>query len=156
MDKESAIDAVRDYLDGEGFRYEYVAEKQYIKLGFNIKSKLKSARVFWEFRKFGYVVYTVAPVCGDKDNLGELLKYVAMANFGLMNGNFEVDCSDGEIRYKSYVEFDNLGSLPKEIIDSSLDVGLAMMGRYGDGLAALAMGFSDAETEIKKAEPDNG
>ena len=25
---------------------------------------------------------------------------------------------------------------------------------YGDGIAALAMGFSDAETEIKKAESD--
>ena len=27
-----------------------------------------------------------------------------------------------------------------------------MMDRYGDGIAALALGFSDAETEIKKAE----
>jgi hypothetical protein len=27
-----------------------------------------------------------------------------------------------------------------------------MMDRYGDGIAALAFGFSDAETEIKKAE----
>lgn len=28
------------------------------------------------------------------------------------------------------------------------------MERYGNGIAAIAMGFSDAETEIKKAEGD--
>ena len=27
-----------------------------------------------------------------------------------------------------------------------------MMDRYGDGIAALALGFSDADTEIRKAE----
>ena len=42
--------------------------------------------------------------------------------------------------------------LPARIIKDSIYAGWCMMDRYGNGLAALAMGFSDAETEIKKAE----
>lgn len=154
METEEMIDAVRDYLDESGYHYEYNAEDKFMKLGFNIKCRLKSVRIFWEFRKHSYVVYAIAPINADKDNLGEMLRYIAMANYGLYNGNFELDCRDGEIRYKSYVDTEGLEKLSREIIDTSLDVCLFMMRRYGDGIAALAMGFSDAETEIKKAEDD--
>jgi len=44
--------------------------------------------------------------------------------------------------------------LPKEIFLDSINVCWAMMERYGNGYAALSMGFSDADTEIKKAEGD--
>ena len=33
---------------------------------------------------------------------------------------------------------------------------LSFKDRYGNGIAALAMGFSDADTEIKKAEDRDG
>lgn len=155
MNKEQLIDAVRDYLDEEGFRYEYNAEKNFLKLGFNVKCKLKSVRVFWEFREHSYLVYSVAPINADKDNLGEIMKYLTMANFGLVAGNFELDCRDGEVRYKSFVDAEGLEKLSHEVIDRSLDVCLAMMQRYGDGIAALVMGFSDADTEIKKVEGED-
>lgn len=154
METDALIDAVRDYLDDEGYRYDYDAEDQALTLGFNVKCKLKNVRVYWEFKKHGYIVYVISPLNADKDDLGEMLRYVAMANYGLYRGNFEIDCHDGEVRYKSYVSAEGLESLSREVIDISLDVGIAMMERYGNGIAALALGFSDAETEIKKAEED--
>lgn len=48
-----------------------------------------------------------------------------------------------------------LESLPDRIIKDSILVGWYMMERYGDGIAAISMGFSDAEAEIKKAEGDS-
>ena len=81
-----------------------------------------------------------------------MVKYLTMANYGLANGNFELDVRDGEIRYKTYVNCKGLESLPGQIIKDSILVGWYMMERYGNGIAAIAMGFSDAETEIKKAE----
>lgn len=154
METEALIDAVRDYLDDEGYRYDYDAEDQSLELRFNVKCKLKSVRIYWTFKKAGYIVYAIAPITADKDDLGEMLRYVAMANWGLYRGNFEVDCRDGEVRYKCHVSAEGLESLSREVIDISLDVCISMFNRYGDGIAALAMGFSDAETEIKKAESD--
>ena len=146
------IDTVRDFLDDNGFRYEYNVENKYLQLNFGLECKLKKARVIFEFRQAGYIVYAVSPINADKDNLGEMLKYIAMANYGLANGNFEVDVRDGEVRYKSWVGTRKLDSYPADMVDESLSVPLLMMDRYGDGIAALSMGFSDADTEIAKAE----
>ena len=152
MEQEEIVDAVRDWLDGDDWHYEYNAEKHQIKMGINLKSKIKSGRIFVDIKKDCYVVYLYAPINGDKDNIGELLKYMAMANYGLLNGNFEVDPEDGEILYKTFVNCDGLKALSPEVIQDSIYMGCLMMDRYGDGIAALALGFSDAETEIKKAE----
>jgi hypothetical protein len=154
MEKEEIIDAVRDYLDADDWHYEYDAERNVIRAGVELKCKLKNARMIIRFRKTDYNVYMISPVSADAENLGEVLRFAAMANYGLASGNFEVDVEDGEIRYKSYVDCDGLEKLPKELFDDGINACWAMMDRYGNGFAALAMGFSDADTEIKKAEGD--
>ena len=152
MEREQIVDAVRDWLDNDDWRYEYIAEKQLIKMGINLNSKIKSGNIFIDFKNDCYLVYLYSPINGDKENLEELTKYLTMANYGLINGNFELDVRDGEIRYKTYVNCDGLESLSAAVIQDSICVGCVMMDRYGDGIAALALGFSDAETEINKAE----
>lgn len=152
MEMDNVIDIVRDYLDDKGYHYEYNAEHQFLQLGFGLKCKLKRAKVIVDFRSAGYLVYAISPINGDKDCMGELLKFVAMANYGLVNGNFDVDVRDGEIRYKCWASTWKLDAYPADMFDESLSVPLMMMERYGDGIAALALGFSDAETEIAKAE----
>ena len=153
MDQEQIVDVLRDWLDGDDWHYEYDAERQVLKAGITLECKLRSARIFIPIREDGsYIVNIVSPISGDPENMDELVKYVAMANYGLADGNFDVDVRDGEIRYRTYVNCKGLEKLPVEIIKDSIYVGWCMMERYGNGIAALAMGFSDAETEIKKAE----
>ena len=153
MDQEQIVDALRDWLDGDNWHYEYDAENHVIRAGVNLDCKLRNARMFIIARADGsYVVNIVSPISGDPKNIGELVKYVAMANFGLANGNFDVDVRDGELRYKIYVNCKGLEKISDQIIKDSIYVGWCMMERYGDGIAALAMGFSDAEAEIMKAE----
>lgn len=152
MNQEQIVDAVRDWLNKDDWHYEYNAEKHLFKMGINLKSKIKSGRIFVDVKKDCYLVYLYSPIDGDKENLSELTKYLTMANYGLLNGNFELDMQDGEIRYKTYVNCAGLESLSPEVIEDSIYVGCYFMDRYGDGIAALALGFSDAETEIKKAE----
>ena len=153
MDQEQIVDALRDWLDSDDWHYEYDAERHLIKAGITLDCKLRNARIFIPIRDDGtYIVNIYSPVNGDPANIDELVKYVAMANYGLANGNFDIDVSDGEVRYKIYVNCKDLEKLPAQIIKDSIYAGWCMMDRYGNGLAALAMGFSDAETEIKKAE----
>lgn len=156
MDQEQIVDAVRDWLDGDDWHYDYNAEKHMISAGIKLDCKMRSARVYIPIRDDNsYIVNIVAPIKGDPNGLDELIKYLTMANYGLANGNFELDVRDGEIRYKTYVNCRELESLPDRIIKDSILVGWYMMERYGDGIAAISMGFSDAETEIKKAEGDS-
>lgn len=156
MDQEQIVDAVRDWLDNDDWHYDYDAENHLIRTGVSLTSKLRTARVFIPIREDGsYIVNMYSPINGDPKDLGEMLKYLNMANYGLANGNFELDMRDGEIRYRTYVNCKEIESLPGQIIKDSILVGWVMMERYGNGIAAIAMGFSDAETEIKKAEGDS-
>ena len=152
MQGEQIIDAVRDWLDQDDWRYEFDAEETLIRLNVTLDSKIKKAHIVFLFKEDCYTLYATAPINGDTDDLTELNKFIAMANYGLRNGNFELDFRDGEIRYKTFVNCDGLETLPKEIIKDSLLAACFTLDRYGNGLAALAMGFSDAETEIKKVE----
>ena len=153
MDQEQIVDAVRDWLDGDDWHYDYNAEKHMISAGIKLDCKMRSARVYIPIRDDNsYIVNIVAPIKGDPNDLDELIKYLTMANYGLANGNFELDVRDGEIRYKTFVNCDGLESLSRDVIEDSVYMCCVMMDRYGDGIAALALGFSDAATEIKKAE----
>lgn len=152
MNTEEMVSVVRDWLDKDDWKYEYEHEDELIHMGINLRSKIKNAKIFIDFKEDGYLVYVVAPIKGDKDNLGELMKYVTMANYGLINGNFEVDVRDGEIRYKTFVNCDGVKELSDQVVEDSICVGCAMMDRYGNGLAALALGFSDADTEMENVE----
>ena len=152
MECEQIVDAVRDWLDGEDWHYEYDADRQVIRSGVSLSSKIKSCKILILFHDDSYTVYLCAPISGDVDDLNELNKYLARANYGLRNGNFELDWDDGEIRYKVYVNCEGLETLPEVIVQESVLCGCAMMERYGNGIAALALGFSDADTEIQKAE----
>ncbi|MBQ3288738.1 MAG: hypothetical protein IJH50_04940 [Kiritimatiellae bacterium] len=156
MDQEQIVDALRDWLDKDDWHYEYDAENHVIRAGVILDCKLRNARVFIHIREDdSYTVNIISPISGDPKNMGELVKYVAMANFGLVNGNFDVNVRTGELRYKTYVNCKDLEKLPDQIIKDSICAGWYVMEYYGDGIAALAMGFSDAEAEIKKAEgPD--
>ena len=103
MDQEQIVDALRDWLDSDDWHYEYDAERHLIKAGITLDCKLRNARIFIPIRDdCTYIVNIYSPVNGDPASLDELIKYVAMANYGLANGNFDIDVSDGEVRYKTY------------------------------------------------------
>ena len=123
-----------------------------ISCGVNIKCKLKSLRLLFIIHKNGYTSYGICHLNAGEEERNEIMKYLTMANYGLRNGNFEMDLSDGEIRYKVYTNLNGLEEVTDDILESSLVVPCLMFDRYGNGLAKLLMGFSDAETEIKEAE----
>ena len=49
-----------------------------------------------------------------------------------------MDYRDGEIRYKSFVNFKNI-DVSQEVIEESIIVGAAMIDRYGKGLLKLML-----------------
>lgn len=146
------VDQVRDYLDQNDWKYEYIADRNYIKAGVNLKCKLQTVKLLITFNEKGYTVLASATMNASEDTRASVLEYISRANFGLRNGNFEMDLRDGEVRYKTYTNCRGLDRLPNEIIEDSIIIPPMMFSRYGDGMAALMFGFSDPETEIKKAE----
>jgi len=146
------VSVMRNYLNRNDWHYEYHSDDKYISCGLNITCKLKSLRLLVDFNDYGFTNYAVCNLKADEDCRMEVLRYLTMANYGLRNGNFEMDLRDGEVRYKVYTNCDGMSSISDDVLEDCMLVPARMFDKYGNGLAAILLGFSDAETEIKKAE----
>lgn len=65
-----------------------------------------------------------------------MAEFICRANYGLKNGNFELDMRDGEIRYKSFVDCEGL-TPTTEMVRNSIHCPAAMFDRYGDGIVDI-------------------
>ena len=101
--------------------------------------------------------YTVVAICPVSPNIGDsavlsaMAEFIARANYGLKNGNFEIDFRDGEIRYKCFVDCEN--QIPSQsIIHNSIAIPAAMMKRYARGIINVLYKEMDAETAVEDCE----
>ena len=85
--------------------------------------------------------------------MAQVAEYLTRANFGLRNGNFELDYSDGEIRYKTFVDCEDL--LPSAaVLRDAVTIPVDMFDRYGNGLMSVVLGVRTPEEAIQDAEKD--
>ncbi|MCI8497047.1 MAG: YbjN domain-containing protein [Clostridiales bacterium] len=143
--------AVRDYLNSQEWNFDYKAEKNYFRMGMNLKSKLKSCEVVIRIREDSFTVYAISPISADDNTKSAVAEYITRANYGLKVGNFEMDYSDGEVRYKCHHECgDNAPA--QDVVESNVDLSFLMMQRYGDGLLAVIFGVATPEVACQQAE----
>ena len=155
-----AIACVRNVLDRKGYNYRFDADKNKFTMGFNLnRTKLKSCDIVVYVRPISgeenycraLLAYGNIAISADKSSMAQVCEYLTRANYGLTVGNFELDHRDGEIRYK--VSINVRDDLPGEdAVDDLWAIPVGMFNKYGDGLLAVNMGFSDAEDAIRMAE----
>ena len=154
-----AIAAVKDMLDKRSYKYDFHDDKNIFVVRFSLKSKLNNARIFIRVRPRGQEpslcsnisAHAYIDLKADAGCMAQICEYITRANYGLIMGNFELDHSDGEIRYKHSV--DAWESIPSDSALSDLvNIPLNMLDKYGDGLLAVSMGFLDPKSAIDKAE----
>ena len=149
---ENMIEMLKNYLDEKEWKYEYKEEEQAILTGVKLESNLQSIKFLIRFRENGFLTVAVPPLGAKEEYRPAIAEYITRANYGMTNGNFELDYNDGEIRFKIYTNYKGLDEISEDIVEDSFVIPIVMYERYGNGLAALMMGFSDPEIEIAKAE----
>ncbi len=102
------------------------------------------------------IVYTIRPDDVPESRRRELAEFLTWANYGLAIGNFELDFSDGEVRYKSSVDLDGTTLGDEElgqIVDLLLIANLNTFGAYADALEDVLTG-TDPRVAALAAESD--
>jgi len=107
------------------------------------------AEVRPEFSQF--IFYVVAPVKADPSKMQEVCEFVARANYGLRIGNLELDFDDGEIRYKSSLDFEGTGLTPG-LLKGAMYPAVQTMDDYLPGLLAVVFGGATAKAAIEAIE----
>ena len=95
--------------------------------------------------------YSVAPVNAPPEKRSAVSEYITRANYGLMIGNFELDYSDGEIRYKTSVDVEDSSYSP-ELFRNMVYANVLTMDRYIPGILAIIHGDRSAEEALTKVE----
>ncbi|MEM9454762.1 MAG: YbjN domain-containing protein [Myxococcota bacterium] len=87
----------------------------------------------------------------------EVMRFVTMANYGLPVGNFELDLDDGEVRFKTSIDLENL-ELTGQVCRNVVELNLMLMELYYDGAIAVIRGertAAEAIAAIEESEEDS-
>lgn len=143
---------IKKFLDEDDWKYDFDANKGLFSFGLNLSNKLKKVSYCIRVRDDCYMVYAISPLNAD-DCKAEIAEFITRANYGLRNGNFEMDFDDGEIRYKSFVDFD--GTVPgTQVIRDSIYVPASMFKRYGNGIVNILFGLKSPADAVAECEAE--
>ena len=131
------LEQIRNFLEEIEGKYYYDENKKIIGFQVSTESKLRLIHYRIVVDEYGYTVCATVPVNADKDTRLSVMEYITRINYMLRNGSFEMDLSDGEVRYKCYFLIKDLDKIPQTMIEESILLPKLMYDRYGDGLAAL-------------------
>lgn len=98
-----------------------------------------------------FLFYAVAPVKVPEEVRLAVSEYLTRANYGLRIGNFELDYSDGEVRYKSSLDFESQNLTP-ELIRNAIYPAVHTMDRYLPGLLRVSFGGATPHEAIEEVE----
>ena len=145
------------YLYSHHWSYEYDEEKGALRMTVALKnSKLQECGVMIQLRDQYFIVYATTDIRAGEDCREKVADYLSRVNYGLRWGNFELDMSDGEIRYKVLVDCGkDCDSMPSDsVIEHSLYYPISAMEKYGDSLLGVMFGFMTPVEAIEKAEAE--
>ena len=151
---EEIVDVIRGFLVDDDWKFDFDEERGIFRFGVGIESKIKHLRYFISVKEDAYIVYAISPIEADSDDSGvmkELADFICRANYGLRNGNFELDMTDGELRYKTFVDCDGI-TPSEEIVKGSIIIPSVMFDRYAPGMLDIMFKGAKAEDAIAKCE----
>ncbi len=98
-----------------------------------------------------FLFYVVMPNRVPADRRLAVAEFITRANYGLRIGNFELDFSDGEVRYKSSLDFEG-AELTPTLIRNAMYPAVQTMDRYMPGILAVTYGGKSPEEAVAEIE----
>ena len=145
---EQLYQRIAEFLDEDGWKYRFREDNGIICSGFQLENALGAVPLFVDVRSDKYIVFAVPRVKCEPENRFELAEFLTRINYRMIFGDFEMDFSDGEVRFRFPVDCD--GVAPSDaMIKRSILMTAAMMNKYGNAICAVMNGVS-AEAAFKK------
>lgn len=98
-----------------------------------------------------FVFYSVSPIKAPESQRDVVAEFITRANYGLLNGNFEMDYDDGEVRYKTFIDIEG-GELTHAMIKTLVYGNVFMMDKYFPGFMKVIYGDVSPSLAIAEIE----
>jgi hypothetical protein len=94
---------------------------------------------------------SIAPFRVPEEKRPAMAEFLARANYGMPIGNFEMNYTSGEIRFKTSIPLRD-GELTIAMVDGLVGTNVLTMDRYVPGMMSLLWAETSPETAISKVE----
>lgn len=98
-----------------------------------------------------FLFYSRFPVNAPEDKRALVSEFITRANYAMINGNFEMDWSDGEVRYKTMIDAEGI-ELVKRLVKNVVYANVLTVDRYYAGLMAVIYGDKSPIEAIESIE----
>jgi hypothetical protein len=147
-----AFETLGQFLEDDEWFPQPLEGKTVYRMGFSGKNGqlICYAQIRTDLEQF--LFYAIAPVKAPEEIRLSVAEFITRANYGLRIGNLEMDFSDGEIRYKSSLDFEGEPLTP-QLIKLAIYPAVQTMDRYLPGLMNVIYGGmtpSEAIAEIEE------
>lgn len=151
---KTIANVIKSYLKEDGWHFSFDEETGMFRFGLSLSSKIKKINYIVDVKEDEYIVYAIAHIGADKEDRGmmtTMAEFVCQANYGLKNGNFELDMRDDEVRFKCFVDCE--GIIPtNDMVQNSIHCPAIMFKRYGFGIVDIIFGSATANEAVEKRE----
>jgi|SRR6516165_7643146 hypothetical protein len=146
-----AFDTLQRYLGDKGWSFERIKDDYALRS--ETEGELCPLTYYFQIKLEleQFLFYIVPKITLLKDMLHPAAEYICRANFGLRIGDFELDYRDGQVQFKSSINFKGV-ELDKILIDNTIAPALTAFEEFFPGLANVIAGLETPAKAIRKAE----
>jgi hypothetical protein len=148
------LDAIEHFLEEDDWPVSLVEGRTVYKTGFEGKNGQFTCYAQERTEQEQFVFYSIFPVRTPENKLNEVAEFMTRANYGMIIGNFELDYGDGEIRYKTSVDVEDVSQVDP-LIRHMVYANVLTMDKYFPGLMRVlyaGIAPTDAIEEVEGAE----
>jgi hypothetical protein len=101
-----------------------------------------------------FVFYSICPITVTSESRLTMADFLTRANYNLLVGNFEMDFEDGEIRYKTSLNFEG-SQLDDALLEQLAHINVVMMNQYLPGIRLVIDENVSPADAIRQVELSN-
>ncbi|MGE5455384.1 MAG: YbjN domain-containing protein [Methylocystaceae bacterium] len=146
------FEVMLDYFDSSDWKYTAISDET-IRVDFSGDHGNYTCFAKELNPREGCLFYCTCPVKVPEHQRPEAAKYFTLANYGLIVGNFEMDWSDGEVRFKTSL-YSNGQEFTSDLLEPLVWNNIVIMDKYFPGLMALLYGNLSAEAAVSMVEAE--
>ncbi len=145
------LETVERFLKSDDWPVSPVEGRTVIKTGFEGKNGQFTCYAQERKEQEQFVFYSIFPVRTPDDKMGEVAEFITRANYGMIIGNFELDYGDGEIRYKTSVDVEDI-EMSEPLVRHLVYANVLTMDKYFPGLMRVLYAGINPVNAIEEVE----
>ncbi len=153
------VEKIRDFFEENDWNFQFEEDTGLFRFGLNLNGKIRSIKYVVDVKKSDFAAFVFPQLNINPKDMQvtyHMLRFLCMVNYRLRDGNFDLDLSDGEIRYRAYVECENM-EVSGEAIAAMISTVANAFETFGKGILQIMYADKTAEEAmqmcLKAADP---